>query len=106
MAPHTTAPASAGHAAAAGGLLTALLATVLVLGELATLDVAVAWFAAGQFHLSRAVTIGVGIAGGALCLWAAAMFLRRALAAERALARGRYGASVLLEPGDPAPQGR
>lgn len=98
MTPDPAAPAPIGHAAALGGVATALLAAVLVFGELATLDAALTWLTAAQLHLSRTLTVGVAAVGGVASLWATAIFLRRAVAAERALASGRYGASALLDP--------
>lgn len=74
----------------AGGIVTASLAAILVLGELITLDIAIVWSLAGLLDVPGRIALWVAVAGGLAALWATAVFTRAALRAERALATGGY----------------
>lgn len=95
MSPQVSSPSSPTRRyRLAGGVATALLAAVLVLGELLSLDAAVVWSLAGLLDVPGRLALWIAVAGAVAALAATAAFARAAIRAERALARGRYRVSA------------
>lgn len=95
MSEHTTSsPPPNGRYGLAGGIVTAALAAILVLGELLSLDAAIVWSMAGLLNIPEHIALWAAVAGALGALWATAAFTRSAIRAERALADGRYRVSA------------